>query len=70
MSKVYSVKHVQQIPVTIEKAWNYFSRPDNLADITPASLGFTIRSAQQGERMYAGQIIEYTVRPVLGIPLY
>lgn len=70
MSKVYSITHVQQLPVSIEEAWNYFSRPDNLADITPSSLGFSILSTQHGEGMYAGQIIEYTVRPLLGIPVY
>ncbi len=70
MSKVYSLKTVQDIPVTISQAWDYFSTPDNLKDITPAALGFVIKSKHHGERMYAGQIIEYTVKPVLGISLY
>ena len=33
-------------------------------------MGFQIISKHHGEEMYAGQIIEYTVRPLLGIPLY
>ena len=70
MSKVYSLQTVQTIPVTLHQAWDYFSRPDNLKDITPATLGFVIRSKYQGERMYAGQIIEYTVKPLFGIPVY
>lgn len=70
MSKVYSLKKIQQIPVSIEEAWNFFSKPDNLKEITPAKLGFEIISKHQGNRIYAGQIIEYRVRPVLGIPLY
>jgi ligand-binding SRPBCC domain-containing protein len=70
MSKIYFIKQVQQLPTSIEKAWNYFSKPDNLVDITPASLGFTIKGQQHGERMYAGQVIEYTVKPLLGIPVY
>ncbi|HEX8357039.1 MAG TPA: SRPBCC family protein [Segetibacter sp.] len=70
MSKVYSLKAVQTIPVTLQQAWDYFSRPANLKDITPAHLGFVIRSKYHGETMYAGQIIEYTVKPLLGIPLY
>jgi ligand-binding SRPBCC domain-containing protein len=41
-----------------------------LAAITPDNLGFNIISKYHGERMYPGQIIEYTVKPVLGIPLY
>lgn len=70
MSKVYSLKTVQKIPVTIEKAWEFFSNPANLKDITPNQMGFVIRSKHHGNRMYPGQIIEYTVKPLLSIPLY
>jgi ligand-binding SRPBCC domain-containing protein len=70
MSKTYSLKTVQRLPVTLEQAWDFFSRPDNLKDITPANLGFHIRSKHHGSKMYPGQIIEYTVKPILGIPLY
>jgi ligand-binding SRPBCC domain-containing protein len=70
MSKVYSLKSVQRIPVSLQKAWDFFSSPANLADITHSSLGFTIKSKHHGERMYPGQIIEYTVRPLFGIPFY
>lgn len=31
---------------------------------------FKIISRYHGEKMYPGQLIEYTVRPLLGIPLY
>lgn len=67
---VYSLKTVQRIPVSLEKAWDFFSSPANLADITPSNLGFHIISKHHGDKMYAGQIIEYTVKPLLGIPLY
>jgi ligand-binding SRPBCC domain-containing protein len=70
MSKVYSIKTVQKIPISLDQAWEFFSRPDNLKDITPANLGFNIISKHHGEKMYPGQIIEYTVKPILGLPLY
>ena len=70
MSKVYSLKTVQNIPISLGLAWDFFSRPDNLKEITPAKLGFEIISQHHGEKMYAGQLIEYTVKPILGIPLY
>jgi ligand-binding SRPBCC domain-containing protein len=70
MSKIYSFKSVQQIPVSLDEAWRFFSDPANLAEITPAKLGFKIISKHQGPTMYAGQLIEYTVKPVAGIPLY
>ncbi len=70
MSKVYTLKTVQKMPISLEVAWDFFSKPSNLKEITPTNLGFQIVSKYHGEEMYAGQIIEYTVRPLLGIPLY
>jgi ligand-binding SRPBCC domain-containing protein len=70
MSKVYSLNTIQKMPVDLETAWNFFSRADNLKDITPAALGFKIISNTHDESMYAGQIIEYKVKPILGISLY
>ncbi|MEO6327418.1 MAG: SRPBCC family protein [Ginsengibacter sp.] len=70
MSKVYSLKTVQVLPISLNEAWDFFSNPANLANITPTNIGFNIISEHHGEKMYAGQIIEYTVKPVLGVPLY
>lgn len=70
MSKVYSLKTVQRIPISLDTAWNFFSKPQNLKEITPSNLGFNIISKHHGERMYQGQVIEYKVSPLLGIPLY
>ena len=70
MSKVYSIKTIQTISVSLDAAWDFFSSPANLKEITPDNLGFNIISKHHGDTMYAGQIIEYTVKPVLGIPLY
>jgi ligand-binding SRPBCC domain-containing protein len=66
----FSLKTVQQIPVDIETAWEFFSNPGNLQKITPTDLGFRILSKHHGEKMYHGQIIEYKVKPILGIPVY
>ena len=70
MSKVYSFKTVQQIPISLDEAWDFFSNPANLANITPDGMGFKTISKFHGDTMYAGQVIEYKVSPVLGIPLY
>ncbi len=70
MSKIYSFRTVQQIPISLEEAWDFFSKPANLKEITPPHLGFQIISKYHGETMYAGQVIEYTVKPILGIPMY
>ena len=70
MSKVYSLKTVQILKTNIDEAWDFFSSPANLQKITPQKLGFQIISRHHGEKMYPGQIIEYKVKPILGIPLY
>ena len=70
MSKVYSFKTIQLIPTDLNTAWNFFSNPNKLAEITPGNLGFKVISTFQGDKIYSGQIIEYKVSPVLGIPLY
>jgi len=70
MSKVYSFKTVQQIPISLDEAWNYFSNPANLSNITPDNMGFKTISKYHGDTMYAGQVIEYKVSPLFGIPLY
>ncbi len=66
----HSIKTVQKIPISLDEAWDFFSNPANLQAITPDNMGFKVISQHHGDTMYAGQIIEYTVKPVLGIPLY
>jgi ligand-binding SRPBCC domain-containing protein len=66
----FSLKTVQKIPVDIETAWEFFSNPANLQTITPKNMGFKVLSKHHGDKVYPGQIIEYKVSPVLGIPLY
>lgn len=66
----HSIKTVQKIPVSLEKVWKFFSDPGNLQAITPDNMGFKVISKHHGDTIYAGQIIEYKVSPVLGIPLY
>ncbi len=66
----HSIKTVQKIPVSLDEAWAFFSNPANLQAITPDGMGFTIISKHHGDVMYAGQLIEYKVRPLAGIPIY
>ena len=68
---VYTFKRKQQLPVSIDEAWSFFSSPANLKEITPAYMGFEVLSDPEFlTQTYAGQIITYTVKPVLGIPLF
>ena len=68
---LYSLKRVQRLPISLEQAWDFFSSPLNLGKITPEYMQFTVTSDPELlKQMYTGQIITYTVRPVLHIPLF
>ncbi len=64
---VHVLESSQIIRASIERAWDFFSDPRNLAKITPPELDFTVLTALP-ERVYPGLMIEYRVRPLLGIP--
>jgi len=66
----YKLERTQIIAATLEKTWDFFSSPENLDKLTPANMRFDILTKRPLPRMYEGQILEYKVRPVLGIPLY
>ncbi|WP_333878969.1 SRPBCC family protein, partial [Flavobacterium sp.] len=62
------LKTVQRLPITLEEAWLFFSDPKNLNIITPDYMGFKTLSGDD-RAMFPGQVIQYTVTPVLGIPM-
>jgi ligand-binding SRPBCC domain-containing protein len=65
--KIYQLKSSQILPVSLSEAWKFFSDPKNLSKITPNWLNFEITSSLPN-RMYAGMIVSYEVRPILNIP--
>ena len=66
---VYTIKSTQQLPISVEQAWDFLSSPKNLQKITPAHMGFEILTENLPEKVYPGMIIQYNVRPVLSIPM-
>ncbi|WP_055446122.1 SRPBCC family protein [Lacinutrix mariniflava] len=64
--KIYTFHRKQNLPITKAQAWEFLSSPKNLKTITPDYMGFDILSGAD-RPMYAGQIIQYIVTPVLGI---
>lgn len=66
MHKLY---RLQRLPVSLEKAWDFFSSPDNLALITPEYMGFFITSDHTDQKIYEGMIISYIIKPLFKIPL-
>jgi ligand-binding SRPBCC domain-containing protein len=59
---------VQHVNATVEECWKFFSSPSNLQKITPETMGFQITDFDS-KPMYAGQIIQYKVTPLLGITI-
>ena len=66
--KVYKKETVQYVHASLDECWGFFSSPNNLQKITPTDMGFVITD-YDGKPMYAGQIIQYKVSPLLGINL-
>ena len=57
----------QFVPGHLDEVWQFFSRPENLDDLTPADLSFEVLSDLDGVKMYEGMLIQYDIRPLLGI---
>lgn len=62
-------KTEQWLPIGIEEAWNFFSSPFNLSKITPKEMDFKILSPSLPSKIYQGMLIDYTVKPLFGIPV-
>jgi ligand-binding SRPBCC domain-containing protein len=58
----------QFVPADLETCWDFFSSPKNLKTITPDYMGFDVL-VDIPEKMYEGLMIEYSVKPLLGIPM-
>jgi hypothetical protein len=64
--KIYHLYRRQHLDLTTHEAWSFFSSPYNLNDITPEFFHVTITS-KVPEKIYAGLMISYQVKAVLGI---
>ena len=68
LADMYELHTKQTLPISIDEAWAFFSDPKNLKEITPPYMGFDIHSGAD-RKVYAGQIIRYIVKPLLGLKL-
>lgn len=65
----FQIYREQQLQCTLAEAWDFFTSPKNLANITPQDMAFTVLSDYKEEPIYEGMLIDYTVSPLLKIPL-
>ena len=66
--KIFKLKYSQKLPINLNEAWDFLSSPNNLELITPKSMDFNITDWDK-KKAYPGQIIRYTVKPILGIKI-
>ena len=66
--KIFKLKYSQKLPISLNEAWDFLSSPNNLELITPKSMDFNIIDWDK-KKAYPGQIIQYTVKPILGIKI-
>lgn len=65
---IYTLQHRQIVKASLQECWEFFSNPGNLATITPPWLDFKVLS-DLPKAIYPGMMIEYRVRPLLGLPV-
>lgn len=63
---MYKLHKKQNVPISLQEAWNFLKSPKNLEKMTPKEMGFKIIDGAERET-YAGQLITYEVTPLLGI---
>lgn len=65
---IYTFRQKQFMACSIQEAWAFFSDPKNLNEITPDDMSFEI-IGNPPDKMYAGLMIQYNVRPLFNIPM-
>lgn len=67
--KIYQFNSAQQLPISLEEAWAFFSDPGNLPTLTPPWMHMRMDTEPPSE-MYEGMIAISHVKPLLGIKLH
>ncbi len=65
-SGIYVLQTEQVLSISMDRAWDFFSAPRNLAKITPRYMGFHITS-NVSDKMFHGQIITYRIGLIPGV---
>lgn len=59
----------QQLNCDLKTAWKFFSSANNLSEITPKDMGFTVVTEMEDDEIYEGMLIDYYVSPLFGIKM-
>ena len=64
---IYKLERKTFLKADLHDVWDFFSRPENLNQLTPSDMHFEIIGDQQPAKMFAGQIICYKISPFPGV---
>lgn len=64
--KIHRLERTQLVPISLNEAWDFFSSPKNLDELTPADMAFEITGGAD-EKMFTGQMITYRIQIFPGI---
>jgi len=67
MPRIYRLHRSQRLAMGLDQAWEFFSNPRNLEEITPDDLHFSIVS-EVPDRIYTGLVIQYRLILPPGVP--
>ncbi len=65
--RIFTLTETSLIQADIHEVWDFFSKPENLNELTPSDIQFEILPDQNLTKMYAGMIIHYKISPFSGI---
>jgi ligand-binding SRPBCC domain-containing protein len=66
--QIYRLYRRQELQMTLQQAWEFFSSPYHLNDITPNFFHVEITS-KVPDKIYAGLMISYRMKAVFGMPM-
>ena len=66
--QIYQLYRRQELNMSLQEAWDFFSSPHHLNDITPDFFHVEIMS-RVPEKIYGGLMISYRMKAVFGIPM-
>ena len=66
--RIYLLEREQVVDKPLEETFEFFSRPENLARITPSQMGFNILTPSP-INMGAGTVIDYTIK-IAGLDIH
>lgn len=64
--KIHRLERTLTVPICLDEAWEFFSNPRNLDELTPADMSFEITGGAD-EAMFTGQVITYRIQILPGI---